>query len=265
MINETEKVNRVHRPRIMPVLLMQGDGLLYKTRKFKEPKYVGDPRIAVKIFNDKGADEVVLLDIKATAEHRAPNFSLIEEIASEAFMPMAYGGGITCFEHAKTLFTLGIEKVVLNSIVFEKPDLIKQIADFSGIQSIVVSIDAKKDVWGRWRVFSHGGRKKHNIDPVVLAQSVEALGAGEVMINAIDRDGTFQGYDMELCRLLAHATSVPVIACGGAGQIQDCIDVVKNTGVSAASAGSIFVFQGPHRAVLIKFPNDQELKSLFSR
>jgi imidazole glycerol-phosphate synthase subunit HisF len=254
---------RTHRPRIMPVLLMQGDGLLYKTQKFRNPKYVGDPRIAVKIFNDKGADEIVLLDITAGAEKRRPNFKLIEEIASEAFMPMAYGGGIASFEDAKNIFSLGIEKVVLNSIAFEKPGLLTQIAEFSGIQSVVCSIDARKDIFGRWRAFALAGRQKTSVDPVAHARSMEAAGAGEILINAIDRDGTFQGYDAELCQMIAEAVSVPVIACGGAGKIRDCVSIIRETGVSAAAAGSIFVFQGPHRAVLIKFPTDRELKALF--
>jgi cyclase len=259
-----QKKKRVHRPRIMPVLLMQDDGLLYKTQKFKDPKYVGDPRIAVKIFNDKGADEIVLLDIMATAQKRTPNFKLIEEIASEAFMPMAYGGGITKFEDAKTLFSLGVEKVILNSAVFENPKLLRQIADFCGISSVVCSIDARKDFFGRWHVYSHGGKRKMPVDPVTHARAMEAAGAGEIIINAIDRDGTFQGYDVDLCRVVAEAVSIPVIACGGAAHVRDCVNIVKQTSVSAASAGSIFVFQGPHRAVLIKFPSDQELKALYN-
>lgn len=263
MTEPAPRKKRIHRPRIMPVLLMQGDGLLYKTCKFKDPKYVGDPRIAVKIFNDKGADEIVLLDITATAEGRKPNFQLIAEIASEAFMPMAYGGAINHFDDAKTLFSLGVEKVILNSITIEKPELLRQIGEFCGVSSVVASIDARKDMLGRWRVYSHGGRQKTGLDPVAHAKAMELAGAGEIMLNAIDRDGTFLGYDHDLCRMVADAVSIPVIACGGAGHVRDCVAVVRDTGASAAAAGSIFVFQGPHRAVLIKFPTDQEMKALF--
>jgi cyclase len=259
-----DRKRRRHRPRIMPVLLMHGDGLLYKTIKFTKPKYVGDPRIAVKIFNDKGADEIVLLDIMATPEGREPNYDLIAEIASEAFMPMAYGGGIKNFEQAKKLFSLGVEKIILNSITIDNPELLRQIADFCGVSSVVVSIDAKKSLFGSWHVYSHGGKRKTHLHPVDHAKKVESCGAGEIIINAIDRDGTFLGYDHELCRMVADAVKIPVIACGGAGQVQDCIDVIQATGVSAAAAGSIFVFQGPHRAVLIKFPTDVELNRLFS-
>jgi len=255
---------RCHRPRLIPVLLMRQDGLLYKTQKFKDPKYVGDPRIAVKIFNDKGADELILLDITASKEKRQPNFKFIEEIASEAFMPLAYGGGIKNFEDAKMIFSLGVEKIVLNSALIEDPELIKKISDYSGAQSIVASIDTKKNIIGKWQVYTYAGRKRTKYGPVQLAKLAEEMGAGEIIINAIDHDGMFCGYEEDLCREVSAAVSIPVIACGGARNIQDCADVIKNAGVSAASAGSIFVFQGPHRAVLIKFPNDGELNHLFS-
>lgn len=254
---------RVHRPRVIPVLLIHGDGLLYKTRKFKEPKYVGDPRNAVRIFNEKCADEIVLLDIKATPEGRKPNFKLIEEIASEAFMPMAYGGGIATFDDAKTLFSLGIEKVILNSAVIENRPLIRKIADYCGVSSVVISVDVKQNLFGKTQIYTHGGKKRHKIDIAEYVKDLEASGAGEILINNIDRDGTFSGYDHDICNLIASNVSIPVIACGGAGKIGDCVDVIKKTGVSAAAAGSIFVFQGPHRAVLIKFPTDKELQALF--
>lgn len=263
-MNDPRSNTRIHRPRLIPVLLMQNDGLLYKTQKFKNPKYVGDPRIAMKIFNDKGADEIVLLDITATKEGRKPNFTLIEEIASEAFMPLAYGGGIKTLEEAKTIFSLGIEKIVLNASAIETPKLITEISDYSGVQSVLVSIDARKDFLGRWRTYTHGGKKNTGFDPAVFAKRCEELGAGEIMINAIDHDGMFNGYDEPLCRMVSDAVSIPVIACGGANNIQDCANIVKNTAISAAAAGSLFVFQGPHRAVLIKFPTDKELKQIFA-
>lgn len=255
---------RRHRPRLIPVLLMQDDGLLYKTQRFKAPKYIGDPRIAVKIFNDKGADELILLDITASRDRRPPNFKLIEEIASEAFMPLAYGGGIKNFEQAKTIFSLGVEKIVLNSAAIEDPRLIRTLSEYSGAQSVVVSIDARKNIIGKWKVYSESGRKKTGYGPVELARLAENMGAGEIFINAIDHDGMFCGYEENLCREVSTAVSIPVIACGGARNIQDCADIIKNAGVSAAAAGSIFIFQGLHRAVLIKFPNDGELNQLFS-
>jgi cyclase len=254
---------RVHRPRIMPVLLMHGDGLLYKTQKFTNPKYVGDPRNAVRIFNDKCADEIVLLDIKATIEGRKPNYKLIEEIASEAFMPMAYGGGIADLQDAKMLFSVGIEKIILNSSIVNNLPLVKQIADYCGTSSVLASIDIKKDLLGRAHVYTHGGQKKQVIDPVTYAKELERWGAGEIMINSINRDGLFSGYDHDICSKIASSVSIPVIACGGAGKIEDCAKVIKETGCSAAAAGSIFIFQGPHRAVLIKFPTDEQLKALF--
>jgi len=262
-MQNTSSTKRIHRPRVMPVLLIQGDGLLYKTRKFKEPKYVGDPRNAVRIFNEKCADEIVLLDITATTEGRHPNFQLIEEIASEAFMPMAYGGGISTFEDAKTLFSLGIEKVILNSAIVDNKPLIRQIADYCGVSSVVICLDVKTDLFGRKYLYTQSGRKKHKADLISYAKELQEWGAGELLINSIDRDGTFAGYDLDLCASIAQNVQIPVIACGGAGKIEDCADIIKQSGVSAAAAGSIFVFQGPHRAVLIKFPTDKELQALF--
>ena len=264
MEHRTNTARRQHRPRVIPVLLLQGDGLLYKTQKFKDPKYVGDPRIAVKIFNDKCADELAILDIKASIEGRKPNFTLIEEIVSEAFMPIAYGGGVKTLDDAKTLFSIGVEKIILNAAALETPELITAISEHGGTQSVLISIDAKKSMFGGWQAYTHSGRKKAGIHPVELAKAVERLGAGEIMINAIDRDGMMNGYDVELCAMVSKAVSIPVIACGGAGTIGDCADIISASGVSAAAAGSIFVFQGPHRAVLIKFPTDQELQKVFS-
>lgn len=253
---------RVHRPRVMPVLLLKGD-LLYKTVKFKEPKYVGDPRIAVKIFNDKGADEIVLLDIDATPQRKKPNFALIEEIASEAFMPMAYGGGVRSTEDVRTLLTLGVEKVIVNTAAEESPDLITEASRAAGSQSVVGGMDVKRDMFGRYRVLTQCGKRKTGHDPVAYAKRLEQAGAGEILLNSIDRDGTFAGFDLPLVRKVADAVEVPVVACGGAGKLEDVRAVVREGQASAAAAGSIFVFQGPHRAVLIKFPGDDELRALF--
>jgi cyclase len=252
----------VHRPRVIPALLLM-NGLLYKTVRFKSPKYVGDPRIAVKIFNDKCADELVLLDIRATVESRAPDLKLIEEIAGECFMPMAYGGGVRDIETARRLFLLGVEKVILNSAAVENPSLVRDLSDRFGAQSIVVAIDVRRDWLKRPQVVTYAGTKRAPFTPQEWARRVEALGAGEILLNSVDRDGTFQGYDVALVRDIAHAVNVPVVACGGAGKVEDCARVVKEAGASAAAAGSIFVFQGIHRAVLISFPSEAVLSALF--
>lgn len=252
---------RTPRPRVIPVLLLKGD-LLYKTVRFRNAKYVGDPRIAVKIFNDKGADELVLLDITATIEGRKPNFKLIEEIAGECFMPMAYGGGIREIDDVRTILKLGVEKVVLNTAAVENPGFVAEAARINGSSSVVVSIDVKRDILGRYRVYTRSGTQKTSLDPVSFAERIARSGAGEIIINSIDRDGTCEGYDLFLTRSVADAVDVPVVACGGAGSVDDLKIVIRDARASAAAAGSLFVFQGPHRAVLITFP-EEELKVLF--
>ena len=244
------------RPRIIPVLLLK-ENLLHKTVRFRNPTYVGDPRIAVKIFNDKGADEIVLLDIAATCERRKPNFKLIGEIAGECFMPMAYGGGVREIEDVRAVLKLGVEKVVLNTAAVENPGFISEAARINGSSSVVVSIDARRDLFGRYRVYTHSGTRNTGLDPVALARRVAEAGAGEIILNSIDRDGTRKGYDLSLTRSVADAVDVPVVACGGAGSIEDFRTVLRETHASAAAAGSFFVFQGPHRAVLITYPMEE--------
>lgn len=253
---------RAHRPRIIPVLLLMS-GLLYKTVRFTKPKYVGDPRIAVKIFNDKCADEIVLLDVRATVESRPPDYRLIEEIAGECFMPLAYGGGVRDVESAQTLFKLGVEKVIVNSAAVANPALVTELADRFGAQSVVAAIDVKRDWLKRARVMTHSATRRSGHDPVAWARKLEELGAGEILLNSVDRDGTFQGYDIPLIREVAQSVGVPVVACGGASSVEDCVRAVREGGASAAAAGSIFVFQGVHRAVLINFPTDAVLASKF--
>lgn len=254
---------RRHRPRAVPVLLLKG-GLLYKTVKFKNAKYVGDPRIAVKIFNDKGADELILLDITATPEGRRPDFKLIEEIAGECFMPLAYGGGIRTIEDAQTIFKIGVEKIVLNTYAVETPAFVTEAARINGSSSVVICIDAKRDALGRYRVCTRSGTQRTGLEPVSFAKQMEAAGAGEIIINSVDRDGTGEGYDLALTRSVADAVKIPVVACGGAGRVEHLRMAVREAGASAAAAGSLFVFQGPHRAVLITFPDDEELEALFA-
>ena len=245
--------------RIIPCLLIRNKGLV-KTIKFKNPTYVGDPINAIKIFNEKEVDELVFLDITATRENREPPFKLISQIASECFMPVCYGGGIRTLDHIRTLFKLGIEKASINSYAAENPAFVKSAAEEFGSQSIVVSIDVKKNLFGSYKVFSNGGRKDVRRDPVSLAVEMEHRGAGELFLNSIDLDGTMQGYDINLIKQVSQAVGIPVIACGGAGKLQDFSEGVNKGGASAVSAGSFFVFQGPHRAVLITYPSAKELQ-----
>jgi cyclase len=247
------------RIRIIPVLLMQEGGLV-KSVKFKNHKYVGDPINAVKIFNEKEVDEIVLLDISATGEKRPPNLRHIREIASEAFMPLAYGGGITTIGEIKELITAGVEKVVLNTAAFDNPALISEGAQWVGSQSIVISIDVKKDWLGRYKVVTHNGSKNTGIDPVTYAKRMQDAGAGEIFLNSVEKDGTFEGYDMDLIGPVSKAVSIPVVAIGGAGSVEDFTAAIQQ-GASAAAAGSLFVFQRPHRAVLISYPGQPELKA----
>ena len=252
------------RVRVIPVLLMQRGGLV-KSVRFKNHKYVGDPINAVKIFNEKEVDEIVLLDISATSEKRPPNIQQIKAIASEAFMPLAYGGGVTKLDEVKTLITAGVEKVVLNTAAHIVPSLISDSARWAGSQSIVASIDVKKNFWGRYKVFIQNGIKNTDTDPVEFAQRMEEEGAGEIFLNAIDRDGTYNGYDETLISAVSNAVRIPVVALGGASAIEDFSKAIR-FGASAVAAGSIFVFQRPHQAVLISYPDQEELKEkLFTK
>jgi imidazole glycerol-phosphate synthase subunit HisF len=246
------------RIRVIPTLLIQNGGLV-KSIKFKDHKYVGDPINAVKIFNEKEVDEIVILDISATDERKAPDISTIKEIASEAFMPLGYGGGITKLEEIKALITAGVEKVVLNSSAFEDIKLVSDGAKYVGSQSVVVSMDVKTNIWGKYKVFVRNGTKNTNIDPIEYARQMEQAGAGELLLNAIDKDGTFDGYDVELIKSICSAVNIPVVAMGGASKVDDFVKAVQS-GASAVSAGSMFVFQRPHRAVLISYPTQKELK-----
>ncbi|MBK9779855.1 MAG: imidazole glycerol phosphate synthase subunit HisF [Anaerolineales bacterium] len=247
------------KPRVIPALLLKGQGLV-KTVKFKEPKYLGDPINIVRIFNDKEVDELVLLDITATPEKRGPQFDLLKNIASEAFIPLAYGGGIRSMDDVRKLLSLGIEKLIMNTSAVETPSLVREVADHAGSQAAVVSMDVKKGLLGKYEVLTHCGQKKTGLDPVKHAVEMERMGVGEILINSIDRDGTMQGYDLELVRKVADAVSVPVVACGGAGNLSHVSEVIKQGHASAAAAGSIFVFQGPLRGVLISYPTPKELK-----
>jgi cyclase len=230
--------------------------------KYANPVYVGDPINAVRIFNEKEVDELVFLDISATPNSRPPNFDLIRDIASEAFMPFAYGGGVTTIDDFKQLFHLGVEKVVVNSIAAARPDLISAAAKEAGSQSVVASIDVKRNWSGSYSVYTRSGSWNTKKDPVSSAISLENAGAGEIFLTSVDRDGTMSGYDYELIKKVCDAVSIPVIASGGAGSLEHFKQAI-HMGASAVAAGSMFVFHGKHKAVLITYPDYADLEKLF--
>lgn len=249
------------RPRVIPVLLLLNKGLV-KTTKFRNPVYVGDPINAVKIFNDLRADELVFLDISASKEDRLIPLDLLKDISDEAFMPFAAGGGVKSLDDAKKIINAGAEKVVINSAAMNSPRIVFEIAEHFGNQSVIVSIDVQKSFFGKNKVCIRDGSKLTDTNPVDHAIQMEKAGAGEIMINSIDKDGTMSGYNYELIKTIADAVSIPVIACGGAGTINDFIEAVQKGGASAVAAGSMFVFHGRRRAVLISYPERHELETL---
>ena len=249
-------------PRVIPTLLLRNGGLV-KTIKFTHARYVGDPINAVRIFNDKEVNELVFLDIGATAAGRGPNFDLLANIASEAFMPFGYGGGITSLDQVKRLVALGIEKVVLNTSAAQNPRLVEQAVSVAGSSSVVVSIDVRRSLLGKYGVVVRGGQLATGREPVEYARAMQQLGAGELLLQSVEREGTLTGYDLELIQLVAEAVTVPVVASGGAGSMQHFRQAVR-AGASAAAAGSLFVFHGKHRAVLITYPEYNELRDLFT-
>ena len=245
------------RPRIIPTLLID-DRDLIKTVQFGKRTYLGDPVNAVKIFNRKGIDELSILDIGATKNGREPDYELLKDIASEAFMPLSYGGGIQTVEQIRNLLAIGYEKVVINTGLIRNPELVRQAAVQFGSQSVVASIDAKK-IDGAYKCFIADGSEKVDVDPVALAKHVEELGAGEIIINSIDNDGMMNGYDISLVQSIASAVKVPVIAIGGAGGISDLEKVLHQGHAHAAAGGSMFVYYGKLKAVLITAPSEKEL------
>jgi cyclase len=248
------------RHRIIPCLLLHNGGLV-KTLKFRDPKYVGDPINAIRIFNDKEVDELMVLDISASKKRREPNYALIEQFAGECFMPLGYGGGICTVEQARQLFALGVEKICLQTAVLKDPTLITRIAERFGSQSVLVSIDVKRDWLGQRKLYSAASNKTLSRPWRDFMHQAVAAGAGEVVLNAVDHDGVMQGMDIELIREASTSLSVPLIAIGGVGSLSD-IKAALAAGASAVSAGAFFVFQGPHRAVLITYPRYHELEGL---
>lgn len=250
--------------RVIPSLLLSNGGLV-KTKKFKNGVYVGDPINAIRIFNEKEVDELVLLDIRATLDKRGPDFNLLREVASECFMPLAYGGGITSIDQIKTLLRLGIEKVILNTALNRDPNFVKEAVAIFGSQAITASIDVRRKLLGRYEVMTAAGTEATGLGPVVAAKKAEQLGVGEILLTSIDAEGSMDGYDIDLLSKVSQSVNVPVIASGGAGKLEDFRSAVLQGQVSAVAAGSLFVFYGPHRAVLITYPEYRKLCTLFNR
>ncbi len=250
------------RPRITPCLLVH-DGGLVKTVGFKDPKYVGDPINAVKIFNEKEADELIVLDIDATVNNVEPDFKLIARLAAECRMPLCYGGGVRTVQQAKKIIGLGVEKVALSAAALEDPDLITRIAEEIGSQSVVVVLDVKKRLLGKeYDVWTHNGRKNTKRTVLEVALDAQARGAGEIVINSIEHDGKMKGYDLALALRVREALHVPMTILGGAGSLDDIVSLVRTCGVIGAAAGSLFVFKGAYRAVLINYPNPAQKDEL---
>lgn len=252
------------RARVIPCLLLKNKGLV-KTVRFEHPIYIGCPINAIKLFNEKEVDELVFLDITASKKNKKPYFNLISEIASECFMPFCYGGGVKTLEDMEIIFGIGAEKISINTQAVESPNIIREGSKEFGSQSIVVSVDVKRNLFGKYRIFSHRRGRTIAIEPVEFALRMEDAGAGELFVNSVDRDGTMHGYDLDLLRKISSAVGIPVIACGGAGTIKDFAAAIKTGGASAVAAGSMFVFYGKHRAVLINYPTQNVLKEVFSK
>jgi cyclase len=251
------------RPRLIPTLLIHNKGLV-KTVKFSEPKYVGDPLNAVRIFNEKEVDEIIINDIDATVKGYEPNYSLIADLARECRMPLCYGGGVKTVEQVERLISLGVEKVSLSSVVIKNPNLISQCVQKIGSQSIVVVMDVKETglLKKNFKLFTHNGKNSTNIDPLEFAKSVQNLGAGEIVINSIDRDGTMSGYNFKLVDSLISSVEIPITILGGAGSFEDIKELVQRYGIVGAAAGSLFLFKGKYRAVLIQYPDRVSKDSL---
>jgi len=244
--------------RIIPGLLLDGNSLV-KTINFKKSKYIGDPINTIRIFNELEVDEVVLLDITATRLKKSPNFKLITELTNECFMPLAYGGGIRHIDDAKKLFNIGIEKVIINSFLFEKPSFITQLAKNFGSQSVVASIDIKKNLFGNYQILSNAGKKKQKVNIMNWVKELENLGAGELLITAIHKEGTWSGFDFDLVEKISNSVNIPVIAHGGASSLSDIEQVIKKSNASAACLGSMVVYQRKGMGVLINFPEQSDV------
>ncbi len=245
------------RSRIIPCLLIH-DGGLVKTINFKNPKYVGDPINAVRIFNEKQVDELMVIDIDASVTGSEPNFERIRQMAAECRMPLCYGGGVSTVSHAAGIIALGVEKIAISSAAIRNPAIISQIAKAVGNQSVVAVIDYKRGLFGKTSVYIHNGKQIIKADPISLAKEFEERGVGEIVLNSIDLDGTMKGYDIDFAHKVRDAISIPMTVMGGAGSHEDVRKLVNSFGLIGAAAGSLFVFKGKYRAVLINYPTESE-------
>ena len=245
------------RPRIIPCLLVHNKGLV-KSIHFKNHKYVGDPINAVRIFNEKEVDELMVIDIDATVENREPDYLMIERLAAECRMPLCYGGGVKTVEQAQKIFSLGVEKIAISSAIFDDLSLIQRMGEKVGTQSVVVVLDVKKKLLGGYEVYTHNGKKKTGKNPVEFAAELEKIGVGEIVINSIDQDGQMKGYDFDLIGKIREVITIPMTVLGGAGTLSDIGLLIKKFGIIGASAGSLFVFKGVYKAVLINYPTRVE-------
>ncbi len=252
------------RPRIIPCLLLKDKGLVKSTR-FKDFRYIGDPLNAIKIFNDKKADELIFLDIFASEQGRTIDLDLVRTLGDECAMPFTVGGGIRTIDQIRELINAGAEKVCLNNAAIQTPELIKAAAETFGSSTVVVSMDIKKKAFSGYRVYNQRGKKATKKTPVEFAQEMEALGAGELFVNSIEHDGMMEGYDIPQLQAISSAVNIPVIACGGAGNFEHMEKAITQGGASAAAAGSLFVYHGPRKAVLINLPNRHDLKATFNK
>ena len=245
--------------RVIPCLQLIGNSLV-KTVKFKKPNYIGDPINTVRIFNELEVDELCFLDIRATLEKRAPDFEILRQIADECFMPLAYGGGVKDAATAQRILSIGFEKIIINSKIYESPNIISEIAAHSGVQSVVASVDVKKNIWGKYQVWSYDGTKNEGKDLIAWVQELEQLGAGEILLTAMDKDGTWDGFDIDMIRSVTDSVSIPVIANGGAGSLSHIGDAVKSGKASAVALGSMVVYQQKGMGVLVNFPDKDSLE-----
>ncbi len=251
------------RTRIIPVLLLSGSSLV-KTIRYNKPKYIGDPANTCRIFNELEVDELCFLDVLASKNKIQPSYTILEEISNECFMPLSYGGGINSLQKAEKIYKIGFEKIVINSALFTKPSLVTDIANEFGSQAVVASVDVKKNIWGKYEVYGCSGSVNQRLNPVQLVLELEARGVGEILLNYIDREGTWKGFDLELVSQVSNATVLPVIAHGGAGSISDIGDVISIGKASAAALGSMVVYQQRGMGVLINFPDKDELKNILN-
>jgi imidazole glycerol-phosphate synthase subunit HisF len=251
------------RTRVIPCLQLIDESLV-KSVKFSNHQYIGDPINTVRIFNELEVDELCFLDIRATVEKRPPNFKILHQISNECFMPLAYGGGVRDAVTAKKILSIGFEKIVVNTVGIECPDVISDIANHSGSQSLIGSIDVKRNIWGKYHVYTNDGTKKEVVDPIKYAIRLESLGVGELLVTSMDNDGTWKGFDLEIVGEICQSVNIPVIANGGAGNVQHIAEVIKKTRASAVALGSMVVYQNKGLGVLVNFPDKVKLAEALS-